>query len=367
MQNVNELNGLNSFIRLGLAASGAESGLRFQTLLSNGTPVLRRLSPAPSALNTCECSIAFDCPDRRTNGGPFRCYHEHNCTAGTVVWNVPGVAGGCTTYEQLLNSDLRCFFDKTCIDTMLSLYDVGMPGRLPLPEAAFHFNVLNTSVTSRYNSTTTIDILFNNLMLEKWTMDYEFEKYYDACAPPICTYTVLKRFEPVNVISLVIAFTGGVVIILRLLLPLLMHCFCWLKAHGCQKRHVANQQFVTLHAASRRSVTKFNMHQKLKNMNVFRSEAATSQLSYSEAIALLSTRVYVILLPICILVLIFSYGLSEQSTFETIYSPSKASFERLQLLYPQSLLCSCTQVAIPLSTFSSLELTSHQVSSLRTV
>ena len=124
----------NMFTRISLAATGVESNMHFQTLTVDGKPSIRRYSPAPPAFNVCACSVALSCPDPMFTGGPFRCHYGDNCTKGTVIWTVPGISNGCTSYERLLASDLRCFYNRTCIDTMLSLFNVDMLQRLPLPD-----------------------------------------------------------------------------------------------------------------------------------------------------------------------------------------------------------------------------------------
>jgi hypothetical protein len=230
------------FTRISLMATGVESDIQFQTLVVEGKPSIRRYSPAPPAFNVCACSVAFDCPDPMLTEGPFLCHYGDNCTKGTVAWAVPGISTGCTHYERLLSSDLRCFFDRMCIETILSLYSVDMPNRLPLPAAAFQFTPLNGSLHSKFTPTTKIGTLFQELMLEEWTILPRYEGHYRTCAPAACTYTVTQRSEILYIISTIISFFGGLLITLGLLVPLAVRFAYWSLLRWCHRHSTPNQE-----------------------------------------------------------------------------------------------------------------------------
>ena len=232
----------NSLAHLSLFAAGVESGMHFQTIMVDGTPVVRRYSPAPPAYNVCSCSIAFSCPDPLFDGAPFLCEHGDNCTKGTIVWTLPGITTGCTYYERLLTSDLRCFYNRTCINTFLSLFNVDMPKRLPLPDAAFQFTPLITSRRSKFQPTTKIETLFREFMLEEWIVRPYYEGHYNNCAPSACTYMVKRRSELLNVISTIISFFGGLVVTYRLLVPIAVRFAYWIALHCGRRDSQCNSQ-----------------------------------------------------------------------------------------------------------------------------
>jgi hypothetical protein len=204
-----------SLTRLGLLASGTQNNITYKSSFVNDSWMIDRYSPAPSSLSTCSCSVLFDCSTVR---GQFLCVHGNNCTADTVVWTVPGLLKGCVNIDNMLLSDLRCFYNQTCIDTMLSMYNVDMPDRLPLSPAILGTVALNNSVTSRFLPTDPLATLFSELMVEEWDIQGDFKGYYDICAPDVCTYLSTQRTSIISVVTIVISFSGGLFVALRLIL-----------------------------------------------------------------------------------------------------------------------------------------------------
>ena len=241
-RNTRSLDAANSLSRILLAASSAESGIGFQTFKIGSKSVVRRFLPAPRIFNVCTCSVARNCPDPEATGGPFICYHGDNCIAGTVAWNVPGIVTACTYYERQLGTDLSCFFNQTCLDTMLSLFNVDMPRRLPLPEAAIQFIPLNSSTTSRFRPTTKFGVLFAYFMLEEWLINPNYEAHFRACAPTACTYTTTTRAEIIYVVSIIISFFGGLVVVFRLLVSVLVRVVYRIKMGRHHESPTFNQQ-----------------------------------------------------------------------------------------------------------------------------
>ena len=227
---------------MSLVAAGVESDMRFQTTVINGTPLIRRYSPAPPAFNVCACSVASSCPDPLFTGGPFLCEHGNNCTKGTTVWSVPGITNACTYYERLLTSDLRCFYNRSCIDTMLLLFNVDMPKRQLLPAAAFRFTPLDSSKPSKFTPTTKIEALFREFLVEEWPILPYYEGHYNHCAPATCTYTVTGRSDFLYVISTIISFFGGLVVIFRLLVPVAVRFAFWIVLRWRQRHTRTNFQ-----------------------------------------------------------------------------------------------------------------------------
>lgn len=206
-------------LRYILFSTSIENGMRFQSLDINGKPLLRRYSPAPSTIETCACSVNFDCPDTAWSGGPFLCQNGDNCTPNTTVWSVTGFVRTCNAFESILGSDLRCFFNQTCFNTILSMYNVDLPDRLPLPSDTLAITVLNSSVQSRFTPTTTLNYILNQLAIEEWQTTFHFENFFNACIPITCSYRRSVRMEILYVVSVVVSIVGGLVTILRLVVP----------------------------------------------------------------------------------------------------------------------------------------------------
>ena len=222
---------LISLLRTLLTGGGFEGGIQFQSVEINGKTLLQRYLPAPSAYNVCACSVARNCPDPTWSGAQFLCYYGDNCTAGSVVWSIPGLIKACTAADSFLGSDLRCFFSKTCLNMLLSMYNVDMSKRQALPPDTLNINILNTSTLVSFLPTDTIEKIFNELMVDDWTMRTNFAGYYNSCAPATCTHTVARRMNFFYAFTMITTFSGGLVVTFRLLIPMCVRIVCWILMH----------------------------------------------------------------------------------------------------------------------------------------
>lgn len=221
--------------RISLAASGIESGISYQSTFINGQWSLHFDSSPPATATDCSCSTALACPDTQWSGGQFWCQQGNNCTAGTLVWSIPGLVKSCTTFESHANHDLRCFVNQTCVDMVISMYNVDMPRRLPLPAETRAIKAIDISNTSVYTNTDTFAIIFQK-MLEGWESEVSFERYYNYCAPDTCTYKYTSRWDLIYVVSTVFSLIGGLVVTFRLLIPIVAHILWWIVEEWRRRR-----------------------------------------------------------------------------------------------------------------------------------
>ena len=211
-----------------IMASGIENGIQYQTFQVNGSWMIRHYSPAPSTFNECACSVAFDCPNPAWSGGQFICKYGYNCTLGTVVWSIPGIVKSCIFLEKVLSSDLRCFFNQTCINTILSMYNVDLPKRNSLPPATFAITAMNSSVPSRFSPNDTIIVIVSNLMIEEWQFSIDYDDYYAACAPTSCTYTISRQLGIIYMVTTIVGLFGGLSVSLRIIIPIVAQLIYWI-------------------------------------------------------------------------------------------------------------------------------------------
>ena len=169
-------------------------------------------------------------------GGQSVCQKDTNCTESTAAWTVPGVVSSCTTFETLFESDLRCFFNRTCLNILLSKYNVSIPNRSPLPPATLAINVLSHSIPSLFAPNDTIGTIYKQLMIEEWKVISYYESYYAACAPPTCTYTITRRADYLYVVSTLVGVFGGLSVTFRLLASLLVRLIHGIKMRRHQRR-----------------------------------------------------------------------------------------------------------------------------------
>jgi hypothetical protein len=219
---------LLSTLRLTIAGIGTQRGTTLQSFQINGTQVVRRYSPAPPNITACACSVALYCPNSFPSKARFLCTQGNNCTAGSTIWTVPGLVTACSDFESLFASDLRCLFDQTCFAILLSMFNADMPNRLPLPEATLAIAVLNSSAASRFLPNDTLGTIADQSFVEEWEVRSNFIGYYESCAPPTCTYKVVRRVDYIYIVTVLVSLFGGLVVVFRLLVPVAVRFASWM-------------------------------------------------------------------------------------------------------------------------------------------
>jgi hypothetical protein len=126
---------------------------------------------------------------------------------------VTGFVVGCYALDALLHSSLECFFDSTCLTTVLTY--------LPVSNIT-NLDTLNINET-RYPSETTIEILVNNLFIEQWSSEISFSAYYSKCAPIFCTYKFTEYNSILEILTTLLGVYGGLVVALRMCVPPAVH------------------------------------------------------------------------------------------------------------------------------------------------
>ncbi|CAF2906276.1 unnamed protein product [Rotaria sp. Silwood2] len=255
---------------------------------------------------------------------------------------VPGFQVGCIPQNALLHSTLECFYNQSCLDMVISLTG-----------ALSTVSILNISNPSRFNPTTTINVLFDNLMIESWKNSTDFEAYFQTCAPKSCSYSYIQRFFLIYMITTMASVFGGLIVVLRIASPLLLKFilhFCpqEVRTLEADEEHEPNRNFKD----RIRNFIKLVGH-KVTTFNLF----ATTFTNVRHGIY--STRVYIILLMLGIYTLtIYSTSIVSSQRI-TIKNPSPDQFEHLYAMYSSILSCPCRYSLIPRSTFISNDIKIH--------
>ena len=79
---------------------------------------------------------------------------------------------------------------------------------------------LNMSSSSRFLPTTTIELMFKNLMLESWEGFTNFSEYFRTCAPKACSYSYVQRFNFIYMMTTLISLYGGMSVVFQTMSPL---------------------------------------------------------------------------------------------------------------------------------------------------
>ncbi|CAF2856611.1 unnamed protein product [Rotaria sp. Silwood2] len=150
---------------------------------------------------TCRCDRTSDCIY------PAGIYNQTRAIIPNEVFSldalplfiVPGFQVGCVPQNALLQSTLECFYNQSCLDTVISL-----TGAL---RTVSPLNISNSF--SRFSPTTPIAVLFDNLMIESWENSIDFVTYFQTCAPKACSYSYVQRFSLIYMITTMVSVFGG--------------------------------------------------------------------------------------------------------------------------------------------------------------
>jgi hypothetical protein len=98
------------------------------------------------------------------------------------------------------------------------------------------------------------------------------------------------------------------------------------------------------------------------DLNLFES-AATRSNPHHLRTAIISTRLYIVLLTIAVFILVLFTALAQKTQTVTIRNPSQDVFQQLYFQYSTTLQCPCSQVEIPYETFINISYDLHPVCS----
>ena len=187
--------------------STTQSNVLYSVLLTNLNYFIdaqNHISAITRSYPNCTCVSSAICSEQSS----IYQYYDH-----VTLFTVPGFYTGCYPTEALLQSNLECFYNQSCIDTLKSY----------LPSASSMTTVaLDSSLTSEYKPTSTINDLLSQLMIEQWNLSTMYGGYYNECQPTQCVYSYETRNDAIYIVTTVIGLIGGLITVLKLLVPRLV-------------------------------------------------------------------------------------------------------------------------------------------------
>ncbi|CAF3532469.1 unnamed protein product [Adineta steineri] len=130
-----------------------------------------------------------------------------------ILFTIPGLYTGCYIIESLLQSDLQCFYNQTCINKLQSYFQ---------GPSLMNVTALDTSMSSQFLENSTIGDILDQLMVEEWINSSMYENYYSECKPSYCSYTVRTRNSAIYIITTLIGLVGGLITVLKFMVPYLV-------------------------------------------------------------------------------------------------------------------------------------------------
>ncbi|CAF4027509.1 unnamed protein product [Rotaria sordida] len=157
----------------------------------------------------CDCQINVNC---RVPSGIFKEFEQSFTSivfdnTRLMLIKIDGFSAGCMPMDSILQSTLQCFYNQTCLNTLLSFLSTNES-----------FIAMNISKYSRFKPNSTVQEIVNELMVEEWLTNISYEKYYAQCAPVQCTYSKLEKQDLINVLTNIISLHGGLTLTLRFII-----------------------------------------------------------------------------------------------------------------------------------------------------
>ncbi|CAF1042229.1 unnamed protein product [Adineta steineri] len=127
-----------------------------------------------------------------------------------MLFTIPGLYTGCYIIESLLQSNLQCFYNQTCINQLQSYFQ---------GSTLMSVTALDISLSNQFLENSTIADILNQLMVEEWINSSMYENYYNECKPSYCSYTVTTKNSAIYIITTLIGLVGGLITVLKLMVP----------------------------------------------------------------------------------------------------------------------------------------------------
>ncbi|CAF4325562.1 unnamed protein product [Adineta steineri] len=124
---------------------------------------------------------------------------------------INGFKLSCLPVNAILVSTLECFYNQTCLNQLISFF--------PTNEK---FLAMNFSEQSRFAINSTVQIIVNELMIEEWITNISYDKYFQQCAPNLCTYTINEKYSFTFILRKIISLLGGFTLMLGFFIQLIV-------------------------------------------------------------------------------------------------------------------------------------------------
>ncbi|CAF1210515.1 unnamed protein product [Adineta steineri] len=302
----------------------------------------------PVVTETCSCTFNGQCTDVMS----FFYYTNGLTTDAPYYLNftISDLQIGCYVLPSALNSSLSCFFNQTCLDMIQNELESAR---------SIDIKILDINST-HFPPHTRIQIILDNLMIEKWNENISYEKYYEVCAPEQCTYTYTSRNNPVQTITTLIGLFGGLSVALKIIVSMIVRRIRNRMRPHEETNIVADQPATVRNATNIWRILKT----KLLKLNLFESELSWDDDQRRQR-EIIITRVYLLFLMAAVAILVIYTFIETQTKIVTIPKPSQNEFDQLRLnpQYSTTLDCPCKSITVPYNSFISIKPYYHQLCS----
>ena len=216
----NSIDLISNLTRMNELISSKGNSFSMYPIGSNGNYTIRyfpttRLVPFNGTSIPCNCFIYGQC------FASMSIYLNNQPSAGAV--EVPGLFAGCSILEGLMMSSWACFFNQSCLDSLVPYLNLS------------RLSSADLSGLRRSTPQSTNRELIDHMFVEYWDIEPSHRHFFDQCQPKRCSYDLSQHNSWIVTLTTVISLTGGLTKILQIVsLPLVRALFA---LHSRFKRH----------------------------------------------------------------------------------------------------------------------------------
>ncbi|CAF1376096.1 unnamed protein product [Adineta steineri] len=307
-----------------------------------------------------------------TNNDKCYCVIDSTCHLNHTIYDedplygvgmhLEGVHIGCSIINTVMQSSLICWFNKNCIYQVrrfVERYNISVHENSTI--------LLDRNLSSRYHPNTTIETIFNEMMIEEWNISRSFASYFLKCKPSFCSVTYEKKANIIYIITVIVGLIGGINVILNLISPLIIKII--FKIINKLKRQRPSQNLTEEQDNNHQNDeignnVVFNLMKRLINrlllLNLFDDESTHIETIRRQRI---STRVYIVVLSISMCIIAMYTMFSDRHKPQIFLNPSQNDYNRLLKSYSELLKCPCKNISIEYKHFIQINTTFHVVCS----
>ena len=358
------------FLKLVTSSSHWMSGLGTSTFVYLKSNQSSTASAGMNVFQLSEDATSCSCLTKNECSIDGNIYLNHS-TVGYGIYNmstlmnnrirIKGFKVDCLPLDGFFSSTLECYYNRTCLQLFAS--------------DSTPFTLLVSTGETRFSPSTSILDLISNSLVEKWSVKLSYAHYFTACAPTTCSYSFNQRNNFLVIFTTIIALIGGLNTVLRIVVPLIVR-FIFKLRDKIRERKSRSQilpdpsppEDATQGKRSVSCIAFINRFKetlswlwtKIKTINLFDSKSNDVLKERREQ---QTTRLYIVFLLTTFIVLVFYNVLTEETKIHTVQNPVYSAYEKLYLKYPNSIQCSCRQIAIKHSVFMSISSSFHPICS----
>ncbi|CAF4193858.1 unnamed protein product, partial [Adineta steineri] len=285
--------------------------------------------------NTCSCSASFNCQESSLIYNIYGAATQRTVNSNPkILMLINRFKLGCLPVNAILLSTLECFYNQTCLNQLISFF--------PTNEK---FLAMNFSEQSRFAINSTVQMIVDELMIEKWITNISYDKYFKQCAPNLCTYTKNEKYTFTFILTKIISLLGGFTLVLGFIIRLIVGFI----------RRLPRTEPITLCER-----IKYLFRKIWTKLNMFKHHESNE---HEERYQRLGTRLYIFILIITLSILSVYILIEEGIHRITILKPTENQYEHFQQIYSNKSVCPCSSITMTYANFITIQPSYHQVCS----